>query len=94
MNHLSIEQRIRQTLGQLLGEHVDAIDKRDSFRDFLGERFDSLMAVEVITAIECCFDIEVDYLSDDVRFWFETLEKLEQFVGQKLEDQLTLQATE
>ena len=58
MNDLSIEQRIRHTLAQLLGEHVDAIDKRDSFRDFLGERFDSLMAVEVITAIEGCFDIE------------------------------------
>ncbi|MFF5864298.1 acyl carrier protein [Pseudomonas sp. NPDC012596] len=94
MNDLSIEQRIRQTLAQLLGDEVEAIDKRDSFRDFLGERFDSLMAVEVITAIEGCFDIEVDYLSDDVRFWFETLEKMEQFVGQKLEDQLTLQATE
>jgi len=94
VNDLSIEQRIRQTLAQLLGDEVDAIDKRDSFRDFLGERFDSLMAVEVITAIEGCFDIEVDYLSDDVRFWFETLEKMEQFVGQKLEDQLTLQATE
>lgn len=94
MNDLSIEQRIRQTLAQLLGDEVEAIDKRDSFRDFLGERFDSLMAVEVITAIEGCFDIEVDYLSDDVRFWFETLEKMEQFVGQKLQDQLTLQATE
>lgn len=94
MNDLSIEQRIRHTLAQLLGDEVDTIDKRDSFRDFLGERFDSLMAVEVITAIEGCFDIEVDYLSDDVRFWFETLEKMEQFVGQKLEDQLTLQATE
>jgi len=94
VNDLSIEQRIRQTLAQLLGDEVEAIDKRDSFRDFLGERFDSLKAVEVITAIEGCFDIEVDYLSDDVRFWFETLEKMEQFVGQKLEDQLTLQATE
>ncbi|MFJ3076474.1 MULTISPECIES: acyl carrier protein [Pseudomonas] len=91
MNDLSIAQRIRHTLGQLLGEQVQAIGPRDSFRDFLGERFDSLMAVEVITAIEGAFDIEVDYLSDDVRFWFETLAKMEQFVAQKLEDQLTLQ---
>ncbi|MNJ73616.1 hypothetical protein D3C77_704370 [compost metagenome] len=52
------------------------------------------MAVEVITAIEGCFEIEVDYLSDDVRYWFETLEKMETFVAQKLEDQLTLQAAE
>lgn len=94
MSNLSIEQRIRQALAQLLGEEVHVIDKQDSFRDFIGERFDSLMAVEVITAIEGCFEIEVDYLSDDVRYWFETLEKMETFVAQKLEDQLTLQAAE
>ncbi|MGE8303454.1 MULTISPECIES: acyl carrier protein [Pseudomonas] len=93
MSNLSIEQQIRQALAQLLGDELNAIDKRDSFRDFLGERFDSLMAVEVITVIEGCFAIEVDYLSDDVRYWFETLEKMEQFVAQKREDQLTLQAT-
>lgn len=90
MNDLSIAQRIRQALGQLLGEQIDAIGPGDSFRDFLGERFDSLMAVEVITAIEGAFDIEVDYLGDDVRFWFETLEKMARFVEQKQEDQLTL----
>jgi acyl carrier protein len=94
VSNLSIEQRIRQALAQLLGEEVHVIDKQDSFRDFIGERFDSLMAVEVITAIEGCFEIEVDYLSDDVRYWFETLEKMETFVAQKLEDQLTLQAAE
>ena len=94
MIDLSIAQRIHQTLGQLLGEQIDTIGPRDSFRDFLGERFDSLMAVEVITAIEGAFDIEVDYLSDDVRFWFETLEKMAQFVAQKREDQLTLQGAE
>ncbi|MNG68881.1 Phosphopantetheine attachment site [compost metagenome] len=88
------QQRIRQTLAQLLGDEINALDPRDSFRDFIGERFDSLMAVDVITAIEACFDIEVDYLSDDVRFWFETLEKIEIFVAQKLQDQLTLQAAE
>ncbi|WP_449433000.1 acyl carrier protein [Pseudomonas putida] len=93
MNPLTIEQRMRQALLRLLGTEVDGIDKHGSFRDFLGERFDSLMAVEVITAIEECFNIEVDYLSDDVRFWFETLEKMEKFVAQKLEDQLTLQAS-
>lgn len=94
MTQLPLEQRIRQALAQLLGPEVQSIDKHGSFRDFLGERFDSLMAVEVITAIEATFHFEVDYLSDDVRFWFETLEKMEQFVGQKLEDQLTLQAAQ
>ncbi|NIE74854.1 acyl carrier protein [Pantoea sp. Tr-811] len=94
MSDLNIEHRIRQALGQLLGEEVTLIDKDASFRDFLGERFDSLMAVEVITVIEGSFGFEVDYLSDDVRFWFETLAKMERFVTQKLEDQLTLQAAE
>ncbi len=92
MNTLSIEQRIRQTLEELLGPEVTTIDRHDSFRDFIGERFDSLTAVEVITAIEGCFAIEVDYLSDDVRFWFENLDKMEKFVTQKLDDQRTLQA--
>lgn len=94
MNTPSIELQIRQTLGQLLGPEVLAIDSQASFRDFLGERFDSLMAVEVITAVEDRFSIEVDYLSDDVRFWFETLDKMQRFVAQKVEDQLTLQAAE
>ncbi|MGN8260064.1 acyl carrier protein [Pseudomonas sp. SMSB3] len=92
MNELSIEHRIRQTLGQLLGEEVESIAADASFRDFLGERFDSLMAVEVITVIEGQFGFEVDYLSDDVRYWFETLARMQQFVAQKLEDQLSLQA--
>lgn len=94
MNTPSIELQIRQTLAQLLGPEVLAIDSQASFRDFLGERFDSLMAVEVITAVEDRFSIEVDYLSDDVRFWFETLDKMQRFVAQKVEDQLTLQAAE
>lgn len=94
MNTPSIEQQIRQTLAQLLGPEVLDIDSQASFRDFLGERFDSLMAVEVITAVEDRFSIEVDYLSDDVRFWFETLDKMQRFVAQKVEDQLTLQAAE
>ncbi|EPO7629445.1 TPA: hypothetical protein MD708_004114 [Citrobacter freundii] len=92
MNTLSIEQRIRHTLEELLGPEVTTIDRYGSFRDFIGERFDSLTAVEVITAIEGCFAIEVDYLSDDVRFWFENLDKMEKFVTQKLDDQRTLQA--
>ncbi|RZI86914.1 MAG: acyl carrier protein [Pseudomonas sp.] len=94
MSTPSIELQIRQTLGQLLGPEVLGIDSQASFRDFLGERFDSLMAVEVITAVEDRFSIEVDYLSDDVRFWFETLDKMQRFVAQKVEDQLTLQAAE
>jgi len=94
VNTPSIEQQIRQTLAQLLGPEVLGIDSQASFRDFLGERFDSLMAVEVITAVEDRFSIEVDYLSDDVRFWFETLDKMQRFVAQKVEDQLTLQAAE
>ncbi|AGZ35252.1 acyl carrier protein [Pseudomonas sp. SWI6] len=94
MTHHTHEHRIRQALAQLLGPEVELIGMRDSFREFLGERFDSLMAVEVVTVIEATFGFEVDYLSDDIRFWFETLEKMDQFIGQKLEDQLTLQAVQ
>lgn len=83
---------IRSALETLLGPEVHSIGADESFRDFIGERFDSLMAVEVVTTIEERFAIEVDYVGDDVRYWFETLEKMEQFVKERLEDTATLQA--
>ncbi|KAA6180481.1 acyl carrier protein [Pseudomonas marginalis] len=92
MNSHSVKEDIRSALETLLGPEVRTIGVDQSFRDFIGERFDSLMAVEVVTTIEERFGIEVDYVGDDVRYWFETLEKMEQFVKERLEDNVTLQA--
>lgn len=92
INSNSVKEDIRSALETLLGPEVRAIGADQSFRDFIGERFDSLMAVEVVTTIEERFGIEVDYVGDDVRYWFETLEKMEQFVKERLEDNVTLQA--
>jgi acyl carrier protein len=88
----TVKDDIRSALEALLGPEVRTIGADQSFRDFIGERFDSLMAVEVVTTIEERFGIEVDYVGDDVRYWFETLEKMEQFVTERLEDTATLQA--
>ncbi|ETK16371.1 hypothetical protein H097_21510 [Pseudomonas sp. FH4] len=92
INSNSVKEDIRSALETLLGPEVRTIGVDQSFRDFIGERFDSLMAVEVVTTIEERFGIEVDYVGDDVRYWFETLEKMEQFVKERLEDNVTLQA--
>ncbi|MBK4988201.1 acyl carrier protein [Pseudomonas sp. S36] len=91
-NSNTVKDAIRSALEALLGPEVRTIGADQSFRDFIGERFDSLMAVEVVTTIEERFGIEVDYVGDDVRYWFETLEKMEQFVTERLEDTATLQA--
>ncbi|PIB48710.1 acyl carrier protein [Pseudomonas sp. 2588-5] len=91
-NVSTVKDDIRTALETLLGPEVRSIGADESFRDFIGERFDSLMAVEVVTIIEERFGIEVDYVGDDVRYWFETLEKMEQFVKERLEDTATLQA--
>ncbi|QJI40775.1 acyl carrier protein [Pseudomonas sp. ADAK2] len=88
----TVNEDIRASLEALLGPEVRTIGADQSFRDFIGERFDSLMAVEVVTTIEERFGIEVDFVGDDVRYWFETLEKMEQFVKGRLEDNATLQA--
>lgn len=91
-NSNTVKDDIRSALEALLGPEVRTIGSDQSFRDFIGERFDSLMAVEVVSTIEERFGIEVDYVGDDVRYWFETLEKMEQFVTERLEDRATLQA--
>lgn len=91
-NTPTVIENIRSALEALLGPQVRSIGADQSFRDFIGERFDSLMAVEVVTTIEERFGIEVDYVGDDVRYWFETLEKMEQFVKERMEDTATLQA--
>lgn len=54
--------------------------------DALGERYDSLAALEFISAVEQEFGIEVDFVADDLRYWFSQLGRAATFVSGKLED--------
>ncbi|MGW7082793.1 acyl carrier protein [Streptomyces sp. NPDC054871] len=49
--------------------------------------FDSLAALEYVTAVEGEFGIEVDFVGDDVRYWFSTLDRTAEYVRECVEDQ-------
>ncbi|MEU2711960.1 acyl carrier protein [Streptomyces sp. NPDC007205] len=49
--------------------------------------FDSLAALEYVNAVEGEFGIEVDFVGDDVRYWFSTLERTAAYVHERIEDQ-------
>lgn len=50
--------------------------------------YDSLAALEVITATEEAFGIEVDFVAHDVRYAFSTIERIAEYVRDALEDQV------
>jgi acyl carrier protein len=85
-----IRARVRNTLSGCLGETVDDVADAADLRETLGERYDSLAAMECISAVENTFSIEVDFVVDDVRYWFATVDRIVQFVTHRLEDSTTL----
>lgn len=80
-----LDQRIRAALAGVVGDPAYRIAPDAELRDGL-ERYDSLAAVETITAIENAFGITVDVVEDDVRHWFSSVERMTQFVSERLED--------
>ncbi|MDO0929400.1 acyl carrier protein [Streptomyces sp. TG1A-8] len=48
--------------------------------------FDSLAALEYVNAVEGEFGIEVDFVGDDVRYWFSTLDRTAEYVRECVED--------
>ena len=55
-----------------------------------GQRYDSLTAMECITALESAFEIEVDFVAHDVRYWFATVERMARFIADQREDRALL----
>lgn len=84
--------KIRAVLRERLGDAVTALDPDARLADELGERYDSLGAMECITAVEGAFDIEVDFVGQDVRHWFATLGRMTEFVRGELEDRALLRS--
>ncbi|OLR92680.1 acyl carrier protein [Actinokineospora bangkokensis] len=48
--------------------------------------FDSLAALEFVTAVEDEFGVEVDFVGDDVRYSFSTVDRVVEYVVERLED--------
>jgi acyl carrier protein len=81
-----ITARIRSVLRRTLGDQADRLDQDTDLAQALGDRYDSLTAMECIAAVENEFDIEVDFVAHDVRHWFATVARMTGFVRNELED--------
>ncbi|MBL1065945.1 acyl carrier protein [Streptomyces sp. 7-21] len=86
-----IREGIREALAGPLGDALASVTDDAELNQALGERYDSLTAMECITAVENRFNIEVDFVADDVRHWFSTIDRMTQFVRERLEDGAVLQ---
>jgi acyl carrier protein len=91
-DNAEILSRLRTALAEPLGEAVRDADADADLAEALGERYDSLAAMECVTTVETRFGIEVDFVADDVRHIFATLSRITAFVREKLEDRAALGA--
>jgi acyl carrier protein len=85
-----LEQTVRDVLRRRLGATIDPVAADQKLADALAERYDSLMALECVTAVEAEFGIEVDFVTHDVRHWFSSIALMAQFVRAELEDRAAL----
>lgn len=88
---IEIATRIRSVLSRTLGDEVHRLDPDADLAQAVGERYDSLAAMECIAAVEGEFDVEVDFVAHDVRYWFATVARMTRFVRGELEDRALLE---
>ncbi|MFJ6556469.1 acyl carrier protein [Streptomyces luteogriseus] len=85
-----IHDRTRSVLATRIGDAFTAVPSDADLQQALGERYDSLTAMECISAVESEFGIEVDFVADDVRHWFSSVERMVRFTHERLEDTAAL----
>ena len=83
--------RVREVLGELLGDVVTSAGEDEPLTQALGDRYDSLAALECVSRVENAFGIEVDFVAHDVRYSFATLRRIAEFVQGELEDRAVLE---
>jgi acyl carrier protein len=82
--------RIRAAIAARLGDGLALVGDDEDLREALGDGYDSLTAMECIMAVEQEFGVEVDFVADDVRYWFATITRMSQFVSDRVEDAAVL----
>lgn len=82
----ALVEEIRTVLREHLGEGVECVAQDDLLAESLGDRYDSLAALETVSALESHFEIGVDFVSHDVRHTFATLGRIATFVHHERED--------
>nr|WP_200072964.1 acyl carrier protein [Saccharopolyspora sp. HNM0986] len=85
-----IQTQIRGVLTGLFGDEARDVAADSELRDTLGDRYDSLGALECITEVEKQFGIEVDFVADDIRYAFSTIDNMARFVRNRREDMAAL----
>ncbi|WP_432011214.1 phosphopantetheine-binding protein [Streptomyces sp. HD1123-B1] len=81
-----ISTRVLTVLEKRFGDAAHALAPDADLSDTL-PGFDSLAALEYVTAVEGEFGIEVDFVGDDVRYWFSTLDRTALYIHERVEDQ-------
>ncbi|MEV7541190.1 phosphopantetheine-binding protein [Streptomyces sp. NPDC089915] len=84
--------QVRAALTPLLGDALDSVRDDAELTEVLGDRYDSLTALECVTAVETAFGVEVDFVAHDVRYGFATVGRIAAFVRDLLEDRTALDA--
>lgn len=82
-----IQARTRAVLAALFGPTVDHVATDAMLPESL-DRYDSLGALECVTAVEKEFSIEVDFVIHDVRHAFSRVDRIAEFVRNQLEDRV------
>jgi acyl carrier protein len=82
--------RVRRAYADALRLPCEDVPIEAELREAVGDRYDSLAAVECVAAVESEFGIEVDFVADDVRYWFSSVANTAEFVARRLADQATL----
>ncbi|MEU7581651.1 acyl carrier protein [Streptomyces sp. NPDC041068] len=81
-----ITTRLLTLLEKRFGDAARSLAQDADLSDAL-PGFDSLAALEYVTAVEGEFGFEVDFVGDDVRYWFSTLLRTAEYVRERVEDQ-------
>lgn len=84
-DHATVQGRVLRVLATHFGDAALAMPGDAELTSAL-PGYDSLAALELITSVEEEFGIEVDFVADDVRYSFSTLDRITEYVTDRLED--------
>jgi acyl carrier protein len=87
---IGLKRRVREVMRAQFGGPLDQVADSTPLPDGLGDRYDSLAVMECVTNVSEAFNIEVDFVQHDVRFFFSSIERITRFVGDRLEDQAVI----
>jgi acyl carrier protein len=83
----AVATRVRAVIAEQFGEQETALPADVRLVDAI-PGLDSLAMMRLITAIEKEFGFEVDFVGDDVRYIFATIDRMTDYIGDLLEDML------